>query len=582
MLATLTSLRIKNLALVDHLDWQLASGFTAVTGETGAGKSVIIGALKLLLGERAERSLIRTGSDSCTVEARFEVEDCEKLDAQLDTHGLELCDEGNLIIKRSFTQAGSNRQFVNGSPTTIAVLKQLGDLLVDLHGPHDHQSLLSAERQLDLLDAFSHAAGVRKTYEEVWRRLGGLREEHAGLATNEAALERELELWRHTAEEIQAADLRADEEESLQARYALATNSRRLIELATGVAHELTESEPSIRSRLGDTARLLRELEKIDPSTAPMVEAHTAAVVELEELARGLVNYAEKLDLDPAQLAEMEERVHLLQTLKRKHGPTIEQVMAAGEEAAARLQKIEGRGAELERLQGEIDQAQAELMRTGRELSALRGKGAPLLSSNVREQLRDLGFKKSEFDIHLVQLDTPGAKGLETIEFVFAPRSTGLESVEFLFAPNPGEPPKPLRSIASSGEISRVMLAVKSALADQDAVSLLVFDEIDANVGGEIAHAVAAKMRALGNRHQVLCITHLPQVAAAAQSHFVVTKEFADERTYSRLGEVKAKVRQKEIARMLGGQSDSALALAKTLLSGKAAAQVEKKTVEVG
>ena len=579
MLATLTSLRIKNLALVEHLDWQLAPGFTAVTGETGAGKSVIIGALKLLLGERADKSLIRTGAESCTVEARFEVEDCEKLDAQLDTHGLEICDEGNLIVKRSFTQAGSNRQFVNGSPTTVAVLKQLGDLLVDLHGPHDHQSLLSAERQLDLLDAFSHAVGTRRSYEEIWRRLGSLREEHASLATNEAAVDRELELLRHQTDEIQSADLRTDEEESLQSRYALAANSRRLIELATGVAHELTESEPSIRSRLGDMARLLRELEKIDPTTAPMVAAHTSAVVELEELARGLVDYAEKLDLDPAQLAEMEERVHLLQSLKRKYGPTLEQVIASGEEAAARLQKIEGRGAELERLQGELDRAQGELMRVGRELSAARMKAAPLLSGAVREQLRDLGFKKSEFEIHLLQLETPGAKGLETIEFVFAPRSSGLESVEFLFAPNPGEPPKPLRSIASSGEISRVMLAVKSALADQDAVSLLVFDEIDANVGGEIAHAVAAKMRVLGNRHQVLCITHLPQVAAAAQSHFVVTKEFADERTYSRLGEVKAKVRMKEIARMLGGQSDSALALAKTLLSGKAAVQ-ERKPVE--
>ena len=582
MLATLTSLRIKNLALVELLDWQLAPGFIAVTGETGAGKSVIIGALKLLLGERAEKSLIRTGADSCTVEACFAVEDCDKLDAQLDVHGLELCDEGNLIIKRSFTQAGSNRQFVNGSPTTIAVLKQLGDLLVDLHGPHDHQSLLSAERQLDLLDAYSHAVGTRRHYEEIWRRLGTLREEHAGLATNEAALDRELELLRHQAEEIQSADLRADEEDSLQTRYALAANSRRLIELATGVAHELTESEPSIRSRLGDTARLLRELEKIDSGTAAMVEAHTSAVLELEEVARGLVNYAEKLDLDPAQLAEMEERVNLIQKLKRKYGPTLEQVIASGEEAAVRLQKIEGRGAELERLQGEIDRSQGELMRVGRELSALRRKAAPLLSGAVREQLRDLGFKKSEFEIHLLQLETPGAKGLETIEFVFAPRSSGLESVEFLFAPNPGEPPKPLRSIASSGEISRVMLAVKSALADQDAVSLLVFDEIDANVGGEIAHAVAAKMRALGNRHQVLCITHLPQVAAAAQSHFVVTKEFTDDRTYSRLSEVKAKVRVKEIARMLGGQSDSALALAKNLLSGKAASQqAEKKTVEV-
>jgi DNA repair protein RecN (Recombination protein N) len=571
VLATLTSLRIKNLALVEELDWQLAPGFVAVTGETGAGKSVILGALKLLLGERADKSLIRTGADSCTVEAAFEVDDCAALDAQLEGSGLEACDEGQLLIKRTFTQAGSNRQFVNGSATTLAVLKQLGDLLVDLHGPHDHQSLLSADRQLGLLDAFSHAEPTRRAYEEVWRRLGALREELEGLGANEAALEREVELLRHQAAEIQAADLRPDEEAALTARYSLAANSRRLIELATGIAQELTESEPSIISRLGDTARLLRELEKIDPAATPMAQSHTSAVVELEELARGLVAYADKLDLDPAQLAEMEERVTLLQTLRRKYGPTIENVIEFGEQAAARLQKIERRGDELVRLQGEIAAAQTELMRVGKDLSRLRHKAAPELSNAVRSQLRDLGFKKSEFDIRLLQLDAPGVNGLETVEFIFAPRSSGLETVEFLFAPNPGEPPKPLRSVASSGEISRVMLAVKSALADQDAVPLLVFDEIDANVGGEIAHAVAGKMRSLGAKHQVLCITHLPQVAAAASAHYVVTKEFTEERTYSRLGEVKTKARVREIARMLGGQSESALALAKTLLSGKMA-----------
>ncbi len=582
MLATLSSLRIKNLALVEELDWQLGPGFVAVTGETGAGKSVIIGALKLLLGERADKGQIRTGSDACTVEASFDVEDCHRLDAELEGHGLEGCVEGSLIIKRTFTQAGSNRQFVNGSPTTIAVLKQLGDLLVDLHGPHDHQSLLIAERQLDLLDAFSKAEPTREKYEGTWRRLGALRTEHTDLASNEAALDRELELLRHQLTEIQAAELQPDEEEGLQARYALASNSRRLIELATGVAQELTESEPSIISRLSDTARLLRELEKIDPAAAPMAAAHTSAVVELEELARGLVTYAEKLDLDPAQLAEMEERVHLLQSLKRKYGPTLEQVIETGEQAAARLQKIEHRGAELTRLQAEIDASQSELLKVGRKLSELRTKAAPQLSGAVRDQLRDLGFKKSEFEIHLLQLDAPGATGFETIEFVFAPRSSGLETVEFLFAPNPGEPPKPLRSIASSGEISRVMLAVKSALADQDAVPLLVFDEIDANVGGEIAHAVAAKMKTLGKRHQVLVITHLPQVAAAAGTHFVVTKEFTDERTYSRLGEVKTKARVKEIARMLGGQSDATMALAKSLLSGKTAAAEKAAAGAVG
>ena len=441
--------------------------------------------------------------------------------------------------------------------------------MVDLHGPHDHQSLLSAERQLDLLDAFSHAEPTRQKYEDVWHRLGALRQEHGDLASNEAALDRELELLRHQVSEIQAAELQPDEETNLQARYALASNSRRLIELATGIAQELTESEPSVMSRLTETARLLRELEKIDAAASPMATAHTSVMVELEDLARDLVNYAEKLDLDPAQLAELEERVHLLQSLKRKYGPTIEQVIETGEQAAARLQKIEHRGAELSRLQAEIDAAQVDLLKVGRRLSELRTKAAPQLSGAVRDQLRDLGFKKSEFEIHLLHLDTPGATGFETIEFVFAPRSSGLETVEFLFAPNPGEPAKPLRTIASSGEISRVMLAVKSALADQDAVPLLVFDEIDANVGGEIAHAVAAKMRALGQRHQVLVITHLPQVAAAAGSHYVVTKEFTDERTYSRLGEVKTKARVKEIARMLGGQSDTALALAKTLLGGK-------------
>jgi DNA repair protein RecN (Recombination protein N) len=567
VLATLTSLRIKNLALVEELDWLLAGGFVAVTGETGAGKSVIIGALKLLLGERAEKSLIRTGADACTVEGVFEVPAPADLDHRLGENGLEPCPDGQLIVKRTFTQAGGNRQFVNGSPTTLAVLKQLGDLLVDLHGPHDHQSLLSAERQLDLLDAFSHALPVRRAYEQIWQRHSALREEHASLATGEANLERELELLRHQAAEIAAADLQVDEEADLQARYALAANSRRLIELATAVAGELTESEPSVLSRLGETGRLLRELERIDPGAAPLAQAHTSAVVELEELARSLVGYAEKLDLDPAQLAEMEARVNLLQTLKRKYGPGLEQVIAFGEQASARLQKIEGRGEELARLQREIEAAQAELLRLGRELSALRAEAAPALSAAVRAQLRDLGFKKSEFEIHLLALGTPGAAGLESVEFVFAPRSSGLEQVEFLFAPNPGEPAKPLRSIASSGEISRVMLAVKSALAEQDAVPLLVFDEIDANVGGEIAHAVAAKMRSLGERHQVLCITHLPQVAAAAGAHYVVAKDFDGDRTFSRLAEVKGKARVGEIARMLGGQGEPALALAKTLLA---------------
>ena len=570
--ATLLSLRIKNLALVEDLHWNLAPGFVAVTGETGAGKSVILGALKLLLGERAEKSLIRTGADACTVEAVFDLgADAPALDNLLIENGVEPSADsgGELIVKRTFTAAGGNRQFVNGSPTTLAVLKQLGDALVDLHGPHDHQSLLSADRQLALLDAYARAEPARVAYEESFRRIAHLRAEHDALATGEAALERELDLLRHQVAEIQAAQLRADEEDEIQARYSLAANSKRLIELSTTAAGELSEAEPSILSRLADVTKCVRELERLDPAGGgALAKSLAGAVEELDDLARDLSRYSAKLDLDPAQLTELEERVTLFQTLKRKYGATIADVSRFGEDAAARLAKIEGRGEELARLQKEIDREQTELLRRGRKLSELRGKGAPALSKTVAGQLRDLGFKKSEFAIRLQPLAEPGKNGLETIEFVFAPRAAGLETVEFLFAPNPGEPPKPLRSIASSGEISRVMLAVKSALAEQDAVPLLVFDEIDANVGGEIAHAVGGKMKSLGRNHQILCITHLPQVAAQAAAHFVVTKEFdaAQTRTFSRLTEVKAKTRVKEIARMLGGQSETSLALARSLL----------------
>ena len=323
MQATLVSLRIRNLALVEELSWALAPGFVAVTGETGAGKSVILGALKLLLGERAEKSLVRTGAESCTVEAAFDVSDCAALDALLGDSGVEGCVDGQLLIKRTFTAAGGNRQFVNGSPTTLAVLKGLGDALVDLHGPHEHQSLLSADRQLALLDAYAKAEGDRRAYEEAFHHRNRLRAEHDALASGEAALERELDLLRHQVTEIQAADLQPDEEESIQARHTLAANSKRLIELSTGVAAELAESEPSILSRLADTTRYLRELEKLDPAGAgPIAQAHAGAVAELDDVARDLARYAAKLDLDPERLAEMEERLGLFQTLKRKYGPT--------------------------------------------------------------------------------------------------------------------------------------------------------------------------------------------------------------------------------------------------------------------
>jgi DNA repair protein RecN (Recombination protein N) len=551
MPAVLTLLRIKNLALVEELEWQMGPGFVAVTGETGAGKSIIIGALQLLLGERADKSLIRTGTDLCTVEAVFSGRDLQKLNPKLVEAGIEPC-EDDVIIKRSFSATGGTRQFINGSPTTLSILKNLGDELVDLHGPHEHQSLLSPETQLNLLDSFARAEEQVGEYRKHYRKLQTLLAEHAALDTAETAREQELDLLRHQITEIKSANLVAGEEEEIEKRYRLASNSKRLIELASAIANKLSESDGSVLSQLAETQRLLRELEKIDNSIAQFSSAHAASVVELSEIARALSAYAEKLDLDPEQLAALEQRVSLFETLKRKYGGSIAEVIAFGERAADRMQKIEGRDAELERLAKEIENVRAKMNRTGEALRKLRTKAAPKLSENIRRNLRDLGFRQSEFEAKLSALDEP--------------RPSGFDAVELLFSPNQGEPLKPLRAIASSGEISRLMLAIKSALAAHDEIPLLVFDEIDTNVGGEIAHAVGVKMQTLGGDHQVICITHLPQVAATASSHFVVTKDVARGRTFSSLREVTGKSRQEEIARMLGGKSESALKLAASLL----------------
>ncbi len=545
MPAVLNLLRIKNLALVEELEWQIAPGFTAITGETGAGKSIIIGALQLLLGERADKSLIRTGADTCTAEAVFTGKELQKLNPSTD----------DLIIKRTLSAAGNNRQFINGSPTTLSILKNVGDALVDLHGPHDHQSLLSPDKQLDLLDSFARAEEQVEEYRKHFRQLETLAAEYTALNTAETAREQELDLLRHQVTEIDSANLVADEEDEIEKRYKLSSSSKRLIELASAAANKLSEADESVLSQLAETQRLLRELEKIDISTAELSSEHAAAVVQLSEIARSLSDYAEKLDLDPEQLAALEQRVSLFETLKRKYGGSIAEVIEFGRRAAERMQKIEGRDAELERLTKEIEKVRDQMNRAGDALRKLRAKAAPKLSETIRKNLADLGFRQSEFEAKLSALDEP--------------RASGFDSVELLFSPNPGEPLKPLRAIASSGEISRLMLAIKSALAAHDAIPLLVFDEIDTNVGGEIAHAVGAKMQTLGREHQLICITHLAPVAAAASSHFVVTKDVVRGRTFSNLQEVAGKARREEIARMLGGKSDSALQLAASLLKEK-------------
>lgn len=547
----LTLLKIRNLALVDELAWELGPGLIGVTGETGAGKSIIIGALKLVLGERADKSLIRTGEDFCSVEAVFELHDPDAINAILADGGLESCDDTQLIVRRVIAQS-ANRQFVNDSPVTLALLKRLGDHLVDLHGPHDHQSLLSAERQLAMLDAYAGAETAHAAYRENYRAWRTKTTELEDLRHAENASEHELELLHYQIQEIDAAQINPEDEQDLDDRWRRASNATRLVESAAAATAALT-GDAGILERLTEVQRLVRDLEKLDPSVRQHTAALESAVLELQDLDRNLTNYADELDIDPAQAAALEERVNLLESLKRKYGLTLSDVLARRNAAAARLDSIENRSEKLAALERELTACRAALDATGKTLTSTRRKAAPRLAREISSQLKDLGFQQASFEAPLRTLSEPTAQGFETLEFQFGP--------------NPGEPLLPLRQIASSGEISRVMLAVKSALAEQDSTPLMVFDEIDANVGGEVARAVGRKMAALGTRHQVVAITHFPQVAATATHHFVVEKEVSNGRTRSRLFPVSGESRIQELVRMLGGGGEQARAMAASLLN---------------
>ncbi|MFK5924339.1 MAG: DNA repair protein RecN [Verrucomicrobiota bacterium] len=547
----LTTLKIKNLALVEDLTWEPGPGLVGVTGETGAGKSMIVGALKLILGERANHDLIRRGESTCTVEAVFELSNLDQVNELLENAGLETCDGQTLVLKRSFS-AGSNKQFINCSASTLSVLRSLGDQLIDLHGPHDHQSLLSRDRQLSMLDEYAQLETAAKKYRDTWQQWQDALTAFENLRDSERSSEQELDLLRFQVEEIQNAELNVEEAVELDQRYQLATNSTRLVDSAKAAGSHLNET---ILPALSEVQRSLRELEQLDASALQITSGFDSAHIELEELNQALAIYIDNLDLDPESLRAMEQRIDLLETLRRKYGNNIEDVIAHGEQAVEKLALIDNRGDELQRLETLATSAEKKVIKLGQALSKKRRDCAPRLAREISKHLKDLGFKQSKFEIPLEPLPSPELKGLEQADFVFAP--------------NPGEPPKPLRVIASSGEMSRVMLAVKSALAEQDQIPLMVFDEIDANVGGEIAHAVGAKMASLGAQHQVVAITHLPPVAASAHCHYVVHKEFSKNSTRSTLKEVTGASRVAELSRMLGGGGESAKAHAETLLAGK-------------
>ena len=549
----LTTLRIKNLALVSDLTLELQPGCNVITGETGAGKSVILGALNLVLGERADRTLIRSGEDSCSVEAVFDVKKLRApLPELLADNGLEPCEDHQLVLKRVFTAAGTNRQFVNGSPTTLATLGSIGEWLVDMHGPHEHQSLLHPARQLLILDAFGGLEKDSAAFGTLVRRRKDLETEKAALIIDEKTYAQQLDLLRFQVQEITAARLKPDEEESVTEEFNRSSNAAKLLQLSQAALEALSENENSLISQAGVIGRLLSELQRVDAGASELLDLHVQAAETWRDLQTALSRYADRVDLDPARLAELEERLNLLHSLKRKYGSTLAEVIAFGDEAAQKLRSLEARDAEIARLNAALGKADAEIAAAGKKLTAARKQLIPPLTKAAVRQLADLGFKQSLLEVTLA----PAA----------APSATGLDTVEFQFSPNAGEPVRPLRAIASSGEMARVMLALKTVLAAADEIPVLVFDEVDANVGGETANAVGEKMKQIAAKRQVLCITHLPQVAAPADAHYVVTKLLKGDRTISEIHRLDRPARVTELARMLGGQSDAARKHAEALL----------------
>ena len=553
-------LRIKNLALVADLTLELQAGYNAITGETGAGKSILIGALNLALGQRADRTLIRSGADSCAVEAVFDI---SKLRAPLknflDENGLEPCEENQLVIKRVFTAAGANKQFVNGSPTTLATLATLGEWLVDMHGPHEHQSLLQPAKQLAILDAFGKLEPRREEFASLVRERARVETEKSALIVDEKTYAQQLDLLRFQVREIEGAKLQPGDDEQVEAEHQRASNSARLLELTQRALGLLSEDESSVLAQAGALGRVLHDLQRVDGGAQSLVSAHDQSIAAWRELQSELSRYADGVELDPARLAELEERLNLLQSLKRKYGSTLGDVIAFGADAKQKLQSLEQRDAELARLNAARQKLDRELQRTGQQLSAERKKLIAKLSKAVAKELSALGFAQSQFDVAFnpkSQIPNPQS----------SISSSGLDTIEFQFAPNPGEPARPLRAIASSGEMARVMLALKTVLAAEDEVPVLVFDEVDANVGGETANAVGEKMKQIARTHQVLCITHLAPVAAHADAHYVVTKQVRDGRTISEIELLNKTARVEELARMLGGGSKAARQHAEALL----------------
>ncbi len=554
----LTELRIRNFAIIEQVTLPLGEGFNVLSGETGAGKSIIVGALGLLLGERASADLIRSGAEKATVEGVFDVTNVRGIVELADERGIEVEDD-TLVLKREIATNGRGRAWINGATVTATVLAEIGRQLVNLHGQHDAQTLLDGESQRRILDAFGGAepqAGiVRDTYTE----LSGVRREISSLSSRRAEAEKRADYLRHVAKEIEDARLSPGEDTKLEDEARVLENADELRTLASSLSELLSGEDASVLSQLGASQRPLTSIERIDPSAARMQELFDAGYYALQELARSVEDYAASVDLDPARLDDVRQRRDRLFGLLKKYGPTLDAVIEAGRSARSELDLIDTAQFDLANLTAREADVRRRLSAAAEKLSDLRLSAAKKLAKAVDALLPPLGMPDGRFSVSLVARDESTAEG--------------AEDVEFRVALNVGHDDRPLARVASGGELSRVMLALKTILARVDMVPTLIFDEVDAGIGGRVGLQVGDTLRRVAKEHQVFAISHLPQIAARAHHHIVVAKGAKGGVTTADITVLEGTSRVNEIARMLGGDPESKVsrAHAKELLESAAA-----------
>lgn len=555
----LKELRIKNFAIVEDLAVEFFSGLNVLTGATGAGKSIIIGALNLGLGERASSEMIRTGADCAIVEAVFGIKPKNPIEKNLSESGI-LCHENQLIIRREISSKGSGKCFMDDRLVTLANLKSVGDLLADLHGQHEHQSLLDSKEHLTYLDNYAEAgdllARVGNDYSKLKKKLEELEE----LKRIDKVSREKKELYQFQLNEITRAGLSVEEEEKLSTEKKILENSETLFQIASLVFQELYDIDGSIIERLSLTKKELEKGGEYDSRLKDHIENLNSAILQLNDSSRFLQGYKDCLNFDPEKLEKIRERLNLINSLKKKYGQSIEEVLNYADKIKTDLEKIENRDELIQKTEEEIKDLRQIFKKDSMLLSDKRKEKGSELSRRIKKELSFLGMERCDFEVKLSQREEENGL-LEINGKRYYVDEKGLDQVEFYVSPNPGEELKPLAKIASGGEISRIMLALKSALAKSDQIPTMIFDEVDVGIGGEIAEAVGKRMKTLSSTHQIICITHLQQIASQADYHFKVYKEVSKNRTITKIKLLSREERIKEIARMIGGKKISDLSL---------------------